>query len=818
MHQRRQLLAAAAAFAAVASVAPVAASAAPAKASGPKCFGKKPTIVATGSHKTVKGTKKNDVIDALGTGDTVLGLGGNDLICVSNAKKVDAGDGNDKVQFASGTIIGGKGNDTLVQKGKTKGKTVVFGNDGNDTIALSKPNAIVDSGNGLDILTVPPQFLESTTIVDRDGLIVNGVTRRIDAPHGAPTAEIAYNGDPGPVVFAPTVKPTQLLNCCPQGSLSIGHVIPKNGRFLSAWQVNFGDGVVQNGQGGLPSSLFHPFTSDGSHVISATQTDSAGGITTRTITVNTSTAPVVSMGAPVFPAPAPPPLPSTVSVQLPFTLTPGTGATITSWFASFGDGSYAQGVGTPTSPLTHTYASNAVDSYNAVLTVTDDHGNVSSDNQSVSYDASSAATTLSLSAAIDMVNFIPGHDAHGEVPNTPAANPATVLPNQTITLYTIDDGPFDGASLDWGDGCSIDYPFNTNNPVGSCSDAYPFSTEHTHSYNGPGARTITVRLHRDANPANDVVKTWSVNVIARQTVAELSRPGVVQQGPISLSTAGTTVAPGPARWFFYFGDDSEPLFGDGAPPATFSHIYPSGIFYPELDVLDHFGMYSYAEGYVDATSARARWSYFGGGGNARWVPGVQATDGSGNDAVCFSGGFVPSLGAQPKGAQITFGDGASQGAIRGFQDGYFNCEDANHGYTQTGEFTAIVAGIDTKGQVATEREHVSIAGRPTLGFPETLPSATAASLSATTVPVTFNSVAALGANAGPFGWSVNWGDATPSLDTRQGGYGTIPASLSHAYPNPGPSPAQHTYFGSVTVRNDHGGSVTRTFQVTVNGF
>ena len=800
------MLAAAAALSVAGALVPIAATTASATTTGPKCFGKSPTIVSTKSHVTVRGTTHTDVIDAFGTGVTVLGLGGNDRICVGNAKKVVTGNGNVRVQFASGTIIGGKGNDTFIQKGKVKGKTIVLAGPGNDTISLIKPGAFVDSGGGLDILTIPPRYLDKTTIVPRDGLIINGVTSRIDAPSGPPDVAIAYDGDPGPVVFAATRDTTQLVGSC-QDAVQFGHVVPKNGRFLSAWQINFGDGVVQNGLGGLPGSVCHSFTSDGSHVIAATQTDSAAGISTRTITVNTSSAPSVNLHNATFPST--PGLASFVD-----NVSPGSGATITSYFVTWGDGTYAQGAGAPPNPLTHQYASSNY-SYIADLVVTDDHGNSQDNTGSAFYNDSSPTPSVSLAASVEMTAFLAGHRNNGEVPAVPAANPATLFPDQQVTLFTDFNGPpINFASLDWGDGCSYDLPFNGVNPVvGQCgTNAYPLGLTHTHSYSGPGARTITVRIHTDANPADDVVKTWSVNVIAPQTVAELSRAGIVPQGHVSMSTAGTTIAAGPSQWFFYPGDDSNLQFGSGAPPATFSHVYPSGVYYPELYVVDQYGMESRAEGYIDATSTRARWQYFGEAGDARWIPATQATDSSGTSAVCFTGSFVPSLGARPKVATIDFGDGSSQGSIRGFSDGYFDCGSAVHGYTRTGEFTAILAGRDTKGQVATEREHVSVAGRPTLGFTDSV------TLNATSGQpnVTLNepTLADTGANANPWAWFVNWNDGTSNQ--QQGGYGAIAASLVHSYPNPGAG-HQHLYTITVEIENDHYGTTTRQLKLTVNG-
>ena len=62
MPTHRQRAAALVAFATAASIVGVAT---PALASTPSCYGKKATIVVSKSNKSVKGTKKNDVIIGL---------------------------------------------------------------------------------------------------------------------------------------------------------------------------------------------------------------------------------------------------------------------------------------------------------------------------------------------------------------------------------------------------------------------------------------------------------------------------------------------------------------------------------------------------------------------------------------------------------------------------------------------------------------------------------------------------------------------------------------------------------------------------------
>jgi uncharacterized delta-60 repeat protein len=92
----------------------------------PRCAGKRATIVGTNKANKLKGTRRNDVIVALGGNDKVDGGAGNDLIC--------AGNGND-------TVKGGKGKDRLYGQ---SGKDTENGGDGNDRL---------DGGPGNDRLT-----------------------------------------------------------------------------------------------------------------------------------------------------------------------------------------------------------------------------------------------------------------------------------------------------------------------------------------------------------------------------------------------------------------------------------------------------------------------------------------------------------------------------------------------------------------------------------------------------------------------------------------------------------------------------------------
>lgn len=86
-------------------------------ARGPRCFGKRATIVGTGKRDRIRGTQGPDVIAALGGKDRVNGRGGNDLICGgAGDDTLTGGGGNDKIDAGRGggeSLIGNAGDDLL---------------------------------------------------------------------------------------------------------------------------------------------------------------------------------------------------------------------------------------------------------------------------------------------------------------------------------------------------------------------------------------------------------------------------------------------------------------------------------------------------------------------------------------------------------------------------------------------------------------------------------------------------------------------------------------------------------------------------------
>jgi hypothetical protein len=84
---------------------------------GPRCNGKKPTLVGNGRANVLRGTSKADVIVGLGGNDTLNGLKGNDSLCGGAGKdRIKGGTGRDVLLGGGGrdVLLGGGGRDRLV--------------------------------------------------------------------------------------------------------------------------------------------------------------------------------------------------------------------------------------------------------------------------------------------------------------------------------------------------------------------------------------------------------------------------------------------------------------------------------------------------------------------------------------------------------------------------------------------------------------------------------------------------------------------------------------------------------------------------------
>jgi Ca2+-binding RTX toxin-like protein len=103
-------------------------------ASGPKCFGKRATIVGTAGANTLNGTGGRDVIMGLGAADKINARGGNDLVC--------GGKGGDKLR-------GGDDDDDLHGQ---KGNDDLFGDEGFDDLFGEQGLDGIDGGRDADDL------------------------------------------------------------------------------------------------------------------------------------------------------------------------------------------------------------------------------------------------------------------------------------------------------------------------------------------------------------------------------------------------------------------------------------------------------------------------------------------------------------------------------------------------------------------------------------------------------------------------------------------------------------------------------------------
>ncbi|MDN4162992.1 hypothetical protein [Nocardioides abyssi] len=110
----RPLLIAGGLVVAAISNAPVAVSAVPAgAASAPPCFGLAPTVVAEPGTTEVVGTEGDDVV-VVSDVSRVITLGGDDTVCATGARWIDAGDGDDRVRHrstAGSWVVLGSGSD-----------------------------------------------------------------------------------------------------------------------------------------------------------------------------------------------------------------------------------------------------------------------------------------------------------------------------------------------------------------------------------------------------------------------------------------------------------------------------------------------------------------------------------------------------------------------------------------------------------------------------------------------------------------------------------------------------------------------------------
>jgi uncharacterized delta-60 repeat protein len=107
----------------------------------PRCAGRRATIVGTAGRNVLRGTRRADVIVALGGNDSIRAARGNDRVC--------GGAGNDNVAGQSGRdrVQGGRGNDRLTGGGGTDS---LLGQAGGDALLGGPGNDRLTGGGGRD--------------------------------------------------------------------------------------------------------------------------------------------------------------------------------------------------------------------------------------------------------------------------------------------------------------------------------------------------------------------------------------------------------------------------------------------------------------------------------------------------------------------------------------------------------------------------------------------------------------------------------------------------------------------------------------------
>jgi Ca2+-binding RTX toxin-like protein len=167
---------------------------APANA-GVRCFGREPTIVASGQNRVI-GTPRPDVI--LGTGqreiifgrggadricarggnDDVVGMGGADQLNGEGGRDLLAGDAGNDIEIGGAgadVIYGGAGSDRMIG---SAGLDFLLGNDGSDDLFGSAGFDRLFGQSGDDLLNGGPQFDLAAYGFARNGIRASLVTRR----------------------------------------------------------------------------------------------------------------------------------------------------------------------------------------------------------------------------------------------------------------------------------------------------------------------------------------------------------------------------------------------------------------------------------------------------------------------------------------------------------------------------------------------------------------------------------------------------------------------------------------------------------------
>ncbi|HVU71853.1 MAG TPA: PKD domain-containing protein [Mycobacteriales bacterium] len=757
-----------AATAVVAAVVPAAASPAAGHGKTP-CFGKAPTIFSTKSNTTLQGTSKSDVIESTGKNVTIVGKGGNDRICGLDVKKVTTGTGNAKVQVRSGAVVTGKGTNTVVQKGSTK-KHIAF-----------------TGGKGVTAFTVPAsELLYATVVPGVLGDTLNGQPLTLGLPTGGPRATLLAEDNDGHYVGSPAIaRESPYLGSAakyPGGdqSYSIGYdpgtgtdveargslgfytygVAAPAGTAIAGWSLDLGDGSpLKTGHGAPPPYFYFPVHGVGVHVVRLTVVDTLGRTATSTATIAQAGYGDVTI-APVVPSSGP--------TTLNLTYAPGAGAAAASYALDYGDGSAPlTGNGAPPASVMHQYP---YGDYEARLWVYDDHGDLESDSEWLTY--APASTPFHLTATP-----VTTPQEVGNIVRVGAAASSALPARSTVTLQLYD--PYSAfVSVDWGDGTVYKHYYAHENTI-------------SHQYDRPG--TFTAKVTAVDTPTVASVSV-PITVVPVPVLVSLNAPTVVPQGPVTITTH-TTRMPAGDTWQLFYGDHSAPVTGSGPLPAHFTHTfnaspsdeygYEGGQQYASLRVWNAAG-HEVGSAYIDLsiTGPQPTVTFVGFGqgeseGYQGWSPIVAG--GTGYAAAALQ----PSAGHTLKKATISFGDGSAPLTVTDIGSGELPASETGHTYANPGDYAVTVTVTDSSGRHATGSAVVSVAGRASAALPATESSPTHA--------FTLTGIAAAaGANDAVLGYSVAWDDGTYTS-----GVGAPPASLAHTYTS------ASTYNPSISIVTTH---------------
>ena len=268
---------------------------------------------------------------------------------------------------------------------------------------------------------------------------------------------------------------------------------------ITSTEWNFGDGTTGTG-----TTTSHVFTEAGNYTVTLTVTDSQGLTSTATVAVSVASALITEPAPETIPATPPSAVISSSTAMGPAPLQvsfdgstskAASGASITSYAWSFGDGSEATGA-----TAAHSYA--AAGTYTASLTVTDTQGLTNS-----------ASTPIVVTAPV-------------VVENQPPTAAATATPTSGTAPLTVS---FDGSQSADSEGSIASYLWT----FGDGSTATGKTASHT--YIGAGDYTATLQVTDDQGATGTT--TLTIKAEAAKALAGLN----IESGEISVGSTWVSV-------------------------------------------------------------------------------------------------------------------------------------------------------------------------------------------------------------------------------------------------------------------------------------